>query len=168
MSRLEDVLLGLGAAAVIALGLMIGLNVLLREAFGTQLPDGVTLVRELMVAAILLPLASATAARAHVSVEFITNRFPARARSWLIVMGSVIGVLALAPLLYAGSRELWSAISTGAFFYGDLNLPRWPGRLLFVVGILACMVRLGMLAVGDMRTIRDGGSVDDTQIVRAE
>ena len=160
LGKLENLLLGLGAVAIIMLGLMIAANVVLR-LFGMALPDTVTLVRELMVAAILFPLAAATAARAHVTVEFITNRVGARLRSWLIVFGSVVGMLALAPLLYAGGRELVDTWTSGGFFFGDLSLPKWPGRLLFVIGIAACWLRLAELAIRDTRTLLRGGVVDD-------
>ncbi len=158
--RLENILLGLGAAAVIALGLLISANVAARALFGGAVPDSVIIVRELMVAAILLPLAAATAARAHVAVEFISDRFGPKTRSWLIVLGSVIGMAALAPLLYGGGRAFLSDWNSGGFFYGDLNLPKWPGRLLFMIGIGACFLRLAELAIRDARTILDGGIVD--------
>ncbi|GFE65592.1 TRAP transporter small permease [Litoreibacter roseus] len=159
LGKLENVLLGLGAVAVLALGLMISANVAARALFDTALPDTVTFVREMMVAAILFPLAAATAARAHVAVEFVTNWFGPRTRSWLIVMGSVIGMLALTPLLFAGWREFSSNWTSGGFFYGDLNLPKWPGRLLFLIGIAACWIRLAELAIRDTRTILSGGIV---------
>lgn len=160
LRRLESFLLSLGVVAVIALGLLITANVVARAIFDTALPDNVTMVRELMVAAILLPLAAATAARAHVAVEFVSDRMGPRARSWLIVLGSVAGILALSPLIYAGWLELVRDWNSGAFFYGDLNLPRWPGRLLFVLGIGACWLRLAELAVRDLRTIARGEVVD--------
>ena len=46
----------------IALGLVIFANVAMRAFWGTSVPDAIILVRELMVAAILLPMAAATAA----------------------------------------------------------------------------------------------------------
>lgn len=161
--NLEKVLLGLGAIAVILLGVLITSNVVARAVFQTGIPDSVTMVRELMVAAILLPLGAATAARAHVSVAFITDRFPDRARSYLIVMGTFVGLIALAPLIYAGTREFLSVWEKGSFYYGDLNLPKWPGLLLFVIGIAATWLRLLELLIRDIRTIRAGGVVSDEQ-----
>ena len=161
--NLEKILLGLGALAVILLGVMIASNVVLRAVFSSAIPDSVTMVRELMVAAILLPLAAATAARAHVSVAFITDKFPPRARSWLIVAGSVFGMLALAPLIYAGGRDFLSVWEKSSFFYGDLNLPKWPGRILFLIGLAAAFARLLELTIRDIRTIRAGGVVSDEQ-----
>ena len=160
--QLEKLLLGLGALAVILLGILIAGNVAARAFFGASFPDSVIMAQELMIAAILLPLAAATTARAHVCVEFITNRLGARAKSWTIVLGSVVGLLALAPLIYAGWREFLSNWNSGSFYFGDLGLPKWPGRLLFLIGIGACWLRLLELAVRDTRTILSGGYIDDT------
>ena len=41
-----------------------------------EVPDAVIIVRELMVLAIIMPLAAATTQRAHISVEFLTNMLP--------------------------------------------------------------------------------------------
>lgn len=161
--NLEKILLALGALAVIALGVLITANVVARSVFGGAVPDSVTMVRELMVAAITLPVAAATAARAHVSVAFISDRFGPRLRSCLIAGGSIVGMIALAPLIYAGGREFLAVWEKGSFFYGDLNLPKWPGRLIFVVGIAATFARLAELAVRDIATIRRGGTVSDEQ-----
>lgn len=162
-SKLENLLLALGAIAVLMLGIVITTNVIARAAFGSAVPDSVTIVRELMLAAILLPLAATTAARAHIGVDFISDRFGARLRSWLIVLGSVMGMIALGALIWAGSRDLSKVWASGSFFYGDLNLPKWPGRLIFVIGIGACWLRLAELAWRDTRTILRGGSVSDAQ-----
>ena len=84
---LEKILLGLGAAAVILLGILITSNVVARAVFASSVPDSVTLVRELMVAAILLPLAAATANRAHVSVAFVSDRFGPNSGPGLLCWG---------------------------------------------------------------------------------
>lgn len=169
LGKLEHVLLGLAALAVILLGALIAGNVVARAVFGTSFPDSVIMVQELMVAAILLPLAAATAQRAHVCVEFISDRMGPRIRSWLIVLGSIVGLCALTPLLYAGWRELVSNWNSGSFYFGDLGLPKWPGRLLFLIGLGACWIRLFELAVRDSHTILSGGVVDDKhQVTEAE
>ncbi|MCE8520840.1 TRAP transporter small permease [Ruegeria pomeroyi] len=159
--RLESILLALGALAVVLLGVLIAGNVVARSVFGTSIPDSVIIVQELMVAAILLPLAATTASRTHICVEFISDKFGARVKSWLIVMGTVIGMLALIPLIYAGWRELVSNWSSGSFYFGDLALPKWPGKLIFILGFGACWLRLLELAIRDTRTILAGGIVDD-------
>lgn len=156
LARVERALLAVGAGAILLLGLAITANVLGRGLLGVSLPDTVTIVRELMVAAIVLPLAAATAARGHIAVTVLADRMPPRAQAWLVALGSVVGALALGPLLWAGWNELAHNWTTGGFFPGDLRLPRWPGRALFLLGILACWVRLVTLAWDDARRAARG------------
>ena len=157
--RLERLLLDLAVLAVVGLGGLITANIVLRTFLGGGVPDTIVMARELMVAAIVLPLAAATSARAHIVVEFLSRRLPARAQSWLVVGGSAFGLLALAPLVWAGWREAAQTLGNGAFFFGELNLPKWPGRVLFLFGISFCWLRLLLMMIGDVRTIRAGGEV---------
>lgn len=159
LRRLEQLLLDLAVVAVVGLGGLITVSVLLRVALNSGIPDTIVMVRELMVVAIVLPLAAATSARAHIVVEVLTKRLPLRTQDWLIVLGSVVGLLALSPLIYAGWREVTKTLANGTYFFGDLSLPMWPGRLVFLIGISFCWLRLLLLAWGDIRTIRAGGHV---------
>ena len=51
-------------------------------------------------------------------------------------------------------------INTGSAFYGDLNLPQWPGRLAFVIGIALCWLRLVVMALGDIETVWRGENLE--------
>ena len=72
-----------------------------------------------------------------------------------------MGLLALMPLIYASWRVAGQAFASGEFYYGDLNLPRWPGVALFMAGLLLMWVRLAMLLVGDLRQLRHGDVILD-------
>ena len=159
LRRVEKLLLDLAVFAVIGLGVLITASVLLRATVNSGIPDTIVIVRELMVVAIVLPLAVATLDRAHIVVEFLSNKLPPRAQDWLIVWGGVFGLFALSPLIYAGWREAVHTIESGSFFFGQLNLPKWPGRVVFLIGVSFCWLRLLLMVIGDIRTIRAGGSV---------
>ena len=148
-ARLENVLLTLAAAAVCVMGTMITVNVALR-LFGASLPDGVVIVRELMVVAIILPLAAVTRARDHVSVEVIANLLPGSFQRRIAVLGWIVGLFAFAVLAWAGWREFLKVWGSGSFFFGDLSLPKWPGRLAFAVGIAAALLRLALVLRDDV------------------
>jgi TRAP-type C4-dicarboxylate transport system permease small subunit len=159
LRRIERLLLDLAVFAVIGLGVLITASVLLRITVNSGIPDTIVIVRELMVVAIVLPLAVATLERAHIVVEFLSNMMPTRVQDWLMVGGSIFGLFALSPLIFAGWRETVHTIESGAFFFGQLNLPKWPGRVIFLIGISFCWLRLLLMVIGDIRTIRSGGSV---------
>ncbi len=143
--------------AVLLLGLLITTSVVLRVFFNSGVPDSIVIVRELMVAAIVLPLAAASTARAHIVVEFVTNRLPLRFHGWFVVFGTGFGVLAITPLIYASWNEALHTLQSGGFYFGVLNLPKWPGRVIFLVGISFCWLRLLLLVIEDVRKIRVGG-----------
>ena len=160
LRRIERLLLDLAGAAIVALGLLIVVSVALRITLNSGVPDTVVMVSELMVAAILLPLAATVAARANIVVEVVSQHFPRRVQDWLIVFGGVFGLLALLPLIWAGWNETSSAISGGGFYFGQLSLPKWPGRVLFLFGIGICWVRLAVQVGGDVSTILSGRHID--------
>ena len=168
LRRIEMLLLDLAVFAVAALGLLITASVVLRVTVNSGVPDTIVMVRELMVAAIVLPLAVTTAQRAHIVVEFLSNRLPRRGQEALIVFGSVFGLLALAPLIWAGWREATHALTSGGFFFGDLQLPKWPGRILFLLGISMCWLRLLGMVVTDLRDLRAGRPLAETAYLRGE
>lgn len=159
LHRVERLLLDLAVCAVFGLGALITASVLLRVTLNSGIPDTIVMVRELMVVAIVLPLAIATTERAHIVVEFLSNKMPQRAQNWLVVFGAGFGLLALAPLIYAGWREVAHTFESGAYFFGQFNLPKWPGRVIFLIGISFCWLRLLLMVIGDIRTIRAGGNV---------
>lgn len=160
LHRIERLLLDLAVLAILGLGGLITATVILRATVNSNIPDTTVIVAELMVAAILLPLAAATTARAHIVVEFLSKMMPPRVQDWLIVGGSLFGVLALSPLIYAGWNEAAHTYASGTFFFGELSLPKWPGRVIFLIGMSFCWLRLLMMALGDIRTIRSGGHID--------
>ncbi len=160
LRHIERLLLDLACAAIVALGGLITASVVLRIAFNSGIPDTVVMVSELMVAAILLPLAATVAARANIVVEVLSQHFPARAQDWLVVAGGAFGLLALLPLIWAGWRETHSALTGGGFYFGQLNLPKWPGRVLFLFAISVCWLRLAVQVAGDVRTIASGRHID--------
>lgn len=146
--------------AVVMLAVLITANVILREAVGQAIPDSVIMVRELMLAAVVLPLAMATAQRAHIAVTFLADLASPAWQGRLVVLGSVAGLVALAPLIWAGAREAAHAWRSAAFYDGMLDLPRWPGRAVFTLGLVAMWLRLAMLAAGDLAQLRREGRVD--------
>ena len=168
LQRIEKLLLELAVFAVLLLGALITGSVLMRVFLNSGIPDSVVMVRELMVAAIVLPLAATSAARAHIVVEFLTNRLPERLQAWLVVFGTGFGVVALTPLIYASWNETLHALQSGAFYFGQLNLPKWPGYLIFLTGISFCWLRLLLLLIQDVKRIRAGLPVDGISSSSAE
>ena len=156
MKRIEHLLDTVAAIAIVLLGLLITLNVVAREVIQTGVPDIIMMVKELMIAAILFPLAGATAARAHIAIEVIANLFPAGLNRWIAVFAALIGVLIASVLLLAGWMEFWKTFNSNAHYGGTFHWPKWPGRALFVVAIAFFQLRLLNVLWVDLRAALTG------------
>tara|TARA_R110001583_G_scaffold195425_1_gene373129 strand:+ start:7165 stop:7695 length:531 start_codon:yes stop_codon:yes gene_type:complete len=151
LKKLELGVLALAGVCIVALGLMITVTVVMRNLFGNGIPDNVTIVSELMVGAIFLPLAYVTANYSHITIEFLFNRMGPRLKLWTLAIGSILSLVALSLLALAAWKEFAHAAESGAYFFGELDLPEWPGRLAYLVGAVLFVVRLALICVADVR-----------------
>ncbi|CAD0187209.1 hypothetical protein RUESEDTHA_04121 [Ruegeria sp. THAF57] len=154
LTRLENSAYTVASAILVVMAVMIFGNVVARFVWNSALPDTTVIIPELVVAAIMLPLAFGTRERQHISVDVFTNRLPGKVKASLFVFGTFIGLLALTPLLWFSIQDLIKVIERGSIFEGEFNLPKWPGRAFFVAGLGLCWVRLWAMLFGDIRRIR--------------
>lgn len=143
----------LSALAMVALGLLcliVTLTVVARWLGTTFVPDDVLLVRELMVAIVLLPLGVVTACREHIEVSVFTERVALRGKRMLAVLGHLVGIVFAGGLFWAAMSMLGRAWSTGEYYYGDLYIPVWIGNAVFAFGVGAFLLRLLALLLIDL------------------
>ncbi|MCA0922678.1 TRAP transporter small permease subunit [Pseudooceanicola nanhaiensis] len=156
MKRIEYLLDSMAAIAILLLCLLISANIVAREVFASGIPDIIVFVQELMVPAILFPLSAATAARAHIAIEFIAAMFPDGLNRWIAVLAALLGLLIATVLLIAGWFEFWKTFTSGAHFGGSYHLPKWPGRALFLLAILFFEIRLLHILWVDLKAALTG------------
>lgn len=156
LRQFEDFLHKLSAFLIFFVGALIFGNVIARALFRTQIPDTIIFVPELMIAMILFPLAAVTRDRSHIVVELISRKMPKQTQGWLVVLGSVIGLIAVSILLYTGYHDLEKVLSRQSRFTGDLQLPKWPGVAAYVAGLGFCAVRLVLMILQDGRACLRG------------
>lgn len=140
----------IAAVSVVLLCLLIVSNVISRQFLDSGVPDSTLLVKELMIPTILFPLASATANRAHVAIDFFAQYFPTRVNFWVAVFSGLVGLLVAAVLLVAGWQELVENFTSGAKYASDFDLPKWPSRAVFVLAIIFFVLRLGQVLWQDL------------------
>ena len=158
LKKIEQGALLVAGMCIVALGLMITLTVVTRNLFGWGVPDDVVIVRELMVGAVFLPLAYVTADYSHITIEFLFKRLGKQGKLWMLAMGSLISLLILIPLAFSAWQGFSHAASSGAYFFGELELPEWPGRFAFFAGAALFIVRLSIILVTDMRAAITGNT----------
>lgn len=141
-SRTGRWLLWLAAGATGLLGLIVTFGVPSRWLGGLVLPDDVLLVRELMVAVVVLPLAAVAARRQHIMVTLFTDRLPAPRRRAIERFAGAATLVFFSLLLWAGARDLIHAVATGEYYDGDLRWPAAVGHALYVLGLGSCCLYL--------------------------
>ena len=149
LQNVEGALVALSAICILGICALITTAIVTRAVFGWSVPDSVVIVRELMITCVILPLSYVSAQRAHIMVEVFTSLMSDKAQPLLDLLSSVVGFLVLLPIAYGGYLELTSAVEDGAYSFGDLELPEWPGRLTFFVGYFVFAVRLAHLVFHD-------------------
>ncbi len=153
LKRFEDLLVVVSAVCILSIGVLITMSVLTRALFSWSFPDTVVITQELMISCVILPLACVTAERAHIMVEVFTSMMPGIVQPWLNLLSSVIGFIVIVPFMYGGYVELRDVLVDEAYFFGDLELPEWPGRLAFFVGYVTFVVRLAVLVFFDFLSV---------------
>jgi len=153
--KLELLFLDIGAGATFLLGLYVTVGVITRTFFASSIPDETVIVAELMIVAVVLPLAFVAAERGFIVVEIFVAAMArtARVNAVLNLLGSVCGVLSLILILYGAWNTLIDAYADGDYYFGVLSLPEWPGRLAFFLGYLVFFIRLAMLCWRDARDV---------------
>jgi TRAP-type C4-dicarboxylate transport system permease small subunit len=162
MRRIEHVLNTVAAVSIMLLCILITSNIFAREVIKSGVPDIIIMVQELMIPAILFPLASATAGRAHIAIDVIANFFPASLKRWIAVFAALIGVLTALALLLAGWMEFWKTFHSNAHYGGAFMWPKWPGRALFVLAFGIFVLRLLHVFWVDLRAALTGQPAPET------
>lgn len=146
----ERALTAFAMGCILLLCAIVTVTVISRWLYKPLIPDDVLIVRELMVAIILFPLASVTAARAHIAVTVFTHRLGKRGHNLLSVFGYLVGTFFAGALIWAGVRLFQSAWTSGEYFDGDIYIPAWIGYAVFVVALAAFACRMVVQPIRDV------------------
>lgn len=147
LGGVELVLLYFAVTCILALGCIVLSSVTLRELGFSGVPDEVVIVGELMIGGLILPLAYVAADKGFIAVEVFTNRFGPRVQIGLNLLSAVVGLIAVSPIFYSSYLSMVEAIEYGSYFFGLLELPTWPGQVMFFIGYTVFFIRLIDLTV---------------------
>lgn len=165
LGLVETAFIAAAAVAILGMCVYITLGILLRSLAGVQIPDEVVIVGDLMIGALILPLAYVAADRGFIAVEVLTDMLPKSTHVWFNVLAAFVGLCAVIPITYAGFLAMVHAIESGNYFFGILEVPEWPGRVAFFSGYALFFVRLTILLIQDILAALGtggGGNPDKT------
>lgn len=147
------------AAVVLAMAVMTAVSVAGRELIGLPVPDDIVIQGIMMVAIIILPLAFVQAKGGHIAVTVATNWLPARAITLLKLFGTLIGLAFFAAIAWEAAKQVPGDIEGGGYYDGVYEIPVWPPKVVFVLGLTVFVLRLALSAA--LRVIElirgDGG-----------
>ncbi|MCW5770876.1 MAG: TRAP transporter small permease [Rhodospirillaceae bacterium] len=131
----ERAAIAAAALAVLATGGLIVGTIVAREVLGRGIPDAEIIVQDLMVVAVMLPLAAVAGQRAHIAVDLFVRRLAPALRRGLHSAIGVLSLLFLLPIVWSGVANFRAAWTGGGYYDGALEIAEWPGRLAFLVGL---------------------------------
>ena len=139
-SRLVDALSDLIGKAIIWLILAAVLisagNAIVRKAFNMSSNALLEIQWYLFAAVFMLGAGYAFLKNAHVRIDFLSNRFSARTRNWIDILGILIF---LGPLCFMLIKMSWplfeNAWTSGEMSQNAGGLVRWPVYLMIPVGM---------------------------------
>jgi TRAP-type C4-dicarboxylate transport system permease small subunit len=137
----ERIAIVIAAVAVLAAGAIICINIAGRSTLGFSIPDAEIIIQDLMVLAVLLPLATVAGRRAHITVDLVVRALSPRAQRAINLAMGVLSVLFLIPIVWSGWANFASAWRTDGYYDGSIEIAEWPGRLAFLVGMLIFVAR---------------------------
>jgi TRAP-type C4-dicarboxylate transport system permease small subunit len=159
MVALENAAMTLGALSVLVLGLIIFASVIGREFFNRGVPDDIIMAGLMMIPIIVLPLAFVQSQNGHITVTVATDMLSRRWLAGLRVLSSIIGIAFFGAIGWFLIRKVPKDFMRGNYYDGQLEIPVWPMKVIFAIGIALFIFRLLFDLYDNIRSVI---SADDT------
>ncbi|GAA1096498.1 TRAP transporter small permease subunit [Nocardiopsis composta] len=151
VTRVEEAMMALAIAALAAMLVLMGAEVLMRYAFARPLGWSVAFIQDyLMVGMFYLGLSATYRTGAHVSVDVVYERLGPRVRLILDLLGQVLAFALFALVFYAGAETVREAVATNEIpppGGGPLSWPSWTSYVLVPLGSGVLLLRLAATAL---------------------
>lgn len=130
---------------------IVSVDVVMRYGFNAPIRwvhDFITLYA--MVGIFFLSLASSYRERAHIGVDILTERLPARGRVASELFGDLAGLFLFALIFVYGFGRFWTSFVNGESLSGLIAWPTWLSNGLVPLGALVMTLRLALNAVNNV------------------
>lgn len=131
-----------GTACILLMMLHVTVDVVMRYVFNSPLPGTLNIVsRYYMVIVVFLSLAVAERQDAHISVEIVYDRLPARLRRVLALLAWLLTALTFAAIAIRAGEVAWAkTLIRASVDEGTKVIPIWQSYWPVVVGSAAIAV----------------------------
>ncbi|OWU83031.1 hypothetical protein ATO6_20585 [Oceanicola sp. 22II-s10i] len=151
LAALESAFLGISVLTIIVLTLVISISVIGRNVFAAPIPDDIIIAENMMPLIVCLPFALVTARRGNLEVEIFTGWLPVRANNALSALGHLLGFLCFTAIAWCVWDGVLRDLDTRQYYEGMLHIPVWPGKVIFVLGVVTFCFRLLLNTLSDIR-----------------
>lgn len=147
VTYLENMLLAVSIICLLTIATIVMLVLAERAGLGVRIPDNVILMQQLMVVAVGCSLAYVTRTREHISIDLLYVLLGSRLRRLADLGTIIIGLLASTPIAYWAFVNFRKSVASGAYYFGEINLPEWPAKFFFFLAFTTVALRLLILLV---------------------
>ena len=146
LQKLDGGLLVIGGMGLVTLIGITCLSAMGRYTMGVSIPDDITLAEWAMVGCVSLMIGTIQGRGEHIEVTALTDRMGPGANKMLRLLGLLIGVFIVGRFALINFEEVPDAFLEET--YGSIyELPLWPARLLFEIGLIWWLFRIMVQAV---------------------
>lgn len=156
LQLVENLAVALACLALLVMGGIITGSVLGRQLFLRPIPDDLLMVGLLMVPVIALPLAYIERYRGHISVTITTDWMGTRVLGLLRSLGAVCMGVFFGGIAWMIVQRVPQDIARGTYHDGVFQIPAWPMKIVFAIGIAVFMLRLSISFIHGLVTFATG------------
>ncbi len=160
--RLLDVMLGAACLLLLALTLLIGLDVLLRNLGAGGIPPSNELSEDALYLITLLAAPGLLRQGRHIRVDIVLRLLPVQVGWALEWISDAIGLVCCFYFVWYGARATLDSFASGSLSIKTLILPEWwllaPMPLAFALLALEFVFRMHRLALAERRPRDDAVS----------
>lgn len=153
---------GVAGAAIFAMAVLMGVNVIARQVFNSPFLDTVLLGQLSVVVMTYLGLAWVYRRGAHVSVSLVVDRLSPRLRLGTEAVGLSLSLVGIAIAIYQTWDFAYSALEVGERLRGMYSVDAFPFQALMPVGLTLLALEIVRTIVLDLAALgrTDPGSPD--------
>ncbi|MEX0337512.1 MAG: TRAP transporter small permease [Arenibacterium sp.] len=148
---IENIALWAGCLALLVMGALVTGSVFGRTLFNAPIPDDLLMIGLLMVCVIILPLGYVERGDGHIAVTVIADRLPHPVQTFLKVLGRLIFAAFLGTMGFVIARKIPSELEQGLYYDGQLEVPTWPMKVVFAIGVAVFLLRIVSNIIEDLR-----------------
>lgn len=147
--RVEKVAATASSSIIFLTMLLISVDVVMRYVFNSPIPGVYNIVELLMIGIVFLAIAHVQSLREHVKVDFFTEWLSKRAQTALDIFGHLVGLFIFSIVTWQGAKLAWRSWVENDYSMGIVQVPYWPGKWAFTIGIALLCLRLITQIVSD-------------------